>query len=145
MICHHKKCYVLNSCVFAKGEQNLSNIHYMVVLGVLLVNDEVEQYCCANTFTFIFLVSSCALLNTTQKLYCWSVSIVYLSPIQQIGGLRMVPINQTSFMQVPLGKLITVGFWYKTIQKRFLQRFDTIFGLKMIVKSGLGNFLLYIC
>ena len=33
--------------------------------------------------------------------------------------------------------LYTVGFWWHTIHKKFLWRFDTIFGLKMIVKSGL--------
>jgi hypothetical protein len=31
----------------------------------------------------------------------------------------------------------TVGFWCQTIHKKFLRRFDTIFGLKMMVKSGL--------
>jgi hypothetical protein len=33
--------------------------------------------------------------------------------------------------------LCTVGFWCQTIHKKFLRRFDTIFGLKMMVKSGL--------
>ena len=32
---------------------------------------------------------------------------------------------------------VTVGFWCQTIHEKFLQRFDTIFGLKMMVKSGL--------
>ena len=31
----------------------------------------------------------------------------------------------------------TVGFWCQTIHKKFLQRVDIIFGLKMMVKSGL--------
>ena len=31
----------------------------------------------------------------------------------------------------------TVGFWCQTIHKKFLPRFDTIFGLKMMMKSGL--------
>ena len=30
-----------------------------------------------------------------------------------------------------------VGFWCQTIHKTFLRRFDTIFGLKMMMKSGL--------
>ena len=34
--------------------------------------------------------------------------------------------------------LRTVGFWWcQTIHKKFSRRFDTIFGLKMMVKSGL--------
>ena len=31
----------------------------------------------------------------------------------------------------------TVGFWCQTIHKKFLQIFDIIFGLRMMVKSGL--------
>ena len=31
----------------------------------------------------------------------------------------------------------TVGFWCQTIHKKFSQRFNTIVGLKMVVKSGL--------
>ena len=31
----------------------------------------------------------------------------------------------------------TVGFWCQIIYKKFLRRFDTIFGLKMMMKSGL--------
>jgi hypothetical protein len=31
----------------------------------------------------------------------------------------------------------TVGFWCQTIHEKFLRRFDTIFGLKMMLKSGL--------
>ena len=31
----------------------------------------------------------------------------------------------------------TLGFWCQTIHEKFLQRFDPIFGLKMMVKSGL--------
>ena len=38
--------------------------------------------------------------------------------------------------------MITVGFWCQTIHKKFLRRFDTIFDLKMMVKSGLENFIL---
>ena len=33
----------------------------------------------------------------------------------------------------------TVGFWCQTIHKNFLQRIGTIFGLKMMVKSGLDK------
>ena len=33
--------------------------------------------------------------------------------------------------------LLTVGFWCQTIHKKFLRRFDIIFGLKMMMKSGL--------
>ena len=33
--------------------------------------------------------------------------------------------------------LSNVGFWCQTIHKKFLQRFDTVFVLKMMVKSGL--------
>ena len=36
----------------------------------------------------------------------------------------------------------TVGFWCQTIQKKILRRFDTIFGLKMMVKSGLEKIIL---
>ena len=32
---------------------------------------------------------------------------------------------------------LTVGFRCQTIHKKFLRRFDTIFGLKMMMKSGL--------
>ena len=40
----------------------------------------------------------------------------------------------------------TVGFWCQTIHKKFLRRFDTIFGLKMMVKSGLEkNILKFHC
>ena len=38
--------------------------------------------------------------------------------------------------------IITVGFWCQTIHKKFLQRFDTIFGLKMMMKSGLEKIIL---
>ena len=34
------------------------------------------------------------------------------------------------------------GFWSQTIRKKFLQRFDTIFGLKVMVKSGLEKIIL---
>ena len=37
---------------------------------------------------------------------------------------------------------VTVGFWCQTIHKKFLRRFDTIFGLKMMVKSGLEKIIL---
>ena len=37
---------------------------------------------------------------------------------------------------------ITVGFWCQTIHKKFLRRFDTIFGLKMMMKSGLEKIIL---
>ena len=39
--------------------------------------------------------------------------------------------------------LHTVGFWCQTIYKKFLWRFDTIFGLKIMVKSGIDCFLNY--
>ena len=35
-----------------------------------------------------------------------------------------------------------VGFWCQTIHKKFLRRFDPIFGLKMMVKSGLEKIIL---
>ena len=38
--------------------------------------------------------------------------------------------------------LYTVGFWCQTIHKKILRRFDTIFGLKMMVKSGIEFFIL---
>ena len=31
---------------------------------------------------------------------------------------------------------LTVGFWCQTIHKKFLRRFDIIFGVKMMEKSG---------
>jgi hypothetical protein len=37
---------------------------------------------------------------------------------------------------------ITVGFECQAIHKKFLQRFDTIVGLKMMVKSGLEKIIL---
>ena len=33
----------------------------------------------------------------------------------------------------------TVGFWCKAIHKKFLRRFFNIFGLKMMMKSGVGK------
>ena len=36
----------------------------------------------------------------------------------------------------------TVGFWCQTIHVKFLRRFDTIFSLKMMVKSGLEKIIL---
>ena len=36
----------------------------------------------------------------------------------------------------------TAGFWCQTIHKKFLWRFDTIFGLKMMMKSGLEKIIL---
>ena len=36
----------------------------------------------------------------------------------------------------------TVDFWCQTIHKKFLRRFDTIFGLKMMVKRGLEKIIL---
>ena len=36
----------------------------------------------------------------------------------------------------------TVGFWCQTIHKKFLRRFDTIFGLKMMMKRGLEKIIL---
>ena len=33
----------------------------------------------------------------------------------------------------------TVGFLCQTIHKKFLRKFDTIFGLKLMMKSGLKN------
>ena len=38
--------------------------------------------------------------------------------------------------------MYTVGFWCQTIHKKFLWRFDTIFGLKMMMKSGLEKIIL---
>ena len=32
-------------------------------------------------------------------------------------------------------RYFTVGFWCQTIHRKFLRRFDTIFGLKMMVKN----------
>ena len=46
----------------------------------------------------------------------------------------------SSFQKV--WKILTVGFWCQTIYKKFLRRFDTIFGLKMMVKSGLEKVIL---
>ena len=37
---------------------------------------------------------------------------------------------------------LTIGFWCQTIHKKFLRRFDTIFCLKMMVKSGLEKIIL---
>jgi hypothetical protein len=37
---------------------------------------------------------------------------------------------------------VTVGFWCQTIHEKFLRRFDTILGLKMMVKSGLEKIIL---
>ena len=45
-------------------------------------------------------------------------------------------------ISVNLEWLLTVGFWCQTIHKTFLRRFDTIFGLKMMMKSGLENIIL---
>ena len=42
-------------------------------------------------------------------------------------------------ISVILEWLLPVGFWCQTIHKTFLRRFDTIFGLKMMMKSGLEN------
>ena len=42
----------------------------------------------------------------------------------------------------PFRALCTVGFWCQTIHKKFLRRFDTIFGLKMMMKSGLEKIIL---
>ena len=39
-------------------------------------------------------------------------------------------------------KILTVGFWSQTIHKKFLGRFDTIFGLKMMMKSGVEKIIL---
>ena len=39
--------------------------------------------------------------------------------------------------------IITVGFWCQTIHKQILWRFDTNFGLKMMVKSGLEFLFMY--
>ena len=36
----------------------------------------------------------------------------------------------------------TVGFWCQTIHKKFLRRFDTVLGLKMMMKSGLEKMIL---
>ena len=38
--------------------------------------------------------------------------------------------------------MVTVGFWCQAIHKKFLWRFDTIFGLKMMMKSGLEKIIL---
>ena len=38
--------------------------------------------------------------------------------------------------------IITVGFWCQTIHKQILWRFDTNFGLKMMVKSVLEKIIL---
>jgi hypothetical protein len=38
--------------------------------------------------------------------------------------------------------VFTVGFWCQIIHEKFLRRFDTIFGLRMKVKSGLEKSIL---
>ena len=37
---------------------------------------------------------------------------------------------------------ITISFWCQTINEKFFRRFDTIFGLEMMVKSGLEKIIL---
>ena len=47
--------------------------------------------------------------------------------------------KETTDVKVTRGTLWsdkTVGFWCQTIHQKFLRRFDTIFGLKMMMKSG---------
>ena len=41
---------------------------------------------------------------------------------------------------IPRLSSFTVGFWCQTIHKKFLRRFDTIFGLKMMVMSRKNYF-----
>ena len=45
-------------------------------------------------------------------------------------------------MTIFFHKLDTVGFWCWTIHKKFFRRFDTIFDLKMMVKSDLEKIIL---
>ena len=40
------------------------------------------------------------------------------------------------------GSQCTVGIWCQTIHEKFLQRFDAIFGLKMMVKNGVEKIIL---
>ena len=54
-------------------------------------------------------------------------------------------INKIPFFiieQLKINKYYTVGFWCQTIHKKFFRRFDTIFGLKMMMKSGLEKIIL---
>ena len=44
---------------------------------------------------------------------------------------------QIAEFQILLLQHCTVGLWSQTINKKILWRFDTIFGFKMMVKSGL--------
>ena len=56
-------------------------------------------------------------------------------------GYPVVTFNGTTLTQerffLNASGNFTVGFYCQAIHKKFLQRFDTIFGLKLMVKSGL--------
>ena len=51
------------------------------------------------------------------------------------------PLKATSSKEDPPND-VTVGFWCQTIHKKILRRFDTIFGLKMMMKSDLEKIIL---
>ena len=58
----------------------------------------------------------------------WVDSMIWRVGIQQLWSLQTFH--------------CTVGFWCQKIHKKFLLKFDTIFGLKRMVKSGLEKIIL---
>ena len=65
------------------------------------------------------------------------------SNIMKTYNLRFMSPAEATKISSTLGRWrITVGFWCQTIHKKFLRRFDTIFGSKMMMKSGLEKIIL---
>jgi hypothetical protein len=64
--------------------------------------------------------------------YFWNISKIHF---WGHWGQRTIDVE---FFRVLIHlSFFTVGFWCQTIHKKFLQRFDSIFGLNMMMKSGL--------
>jgi hypothetical protein len=94
--------------------------------------------------TRINAVSSSPLLY----LPLWAVVSCYQVYTHTIMELQATFLKKSKF--IPLEKnlswpevgMATVGFWCQTIHEKFLRRFDTISGLKIMVKSGLEKIIL---
>ena len=66
------------------------------------------------------------------------------SQLDDAHQLHLSPVCSENFRRACIWymKLLTVGFWCQTMHEKFLRRFDTIFGLKMMVKSCLEKIIL---
>jgi hypothetical protein len=81
--------------------------------------------------------------ETIQCKYMLSRIFIFQGCRKWVAGVAdQLTLFQPGGQIMPIPLLFTVGFWCQTIHEKFLQRFDTIFGLKKMVKSGLEKIIL---